>query len=389
MIWLILLATTATQALASLATLVMPSIAPKIAQSFGLDPALIGVQVSLLYAGAMATSLFGGAFVRRWGATRTSQIALALSGLGMMTATLPFLAGLILCSLLIGMAYGMTNPAASHLLARHSDPKRRNLIFSIKQTGVPIGGTLAGLLMPSIAEEAGWRMAMVSVAAALLLLALLLQPARRGWDDDRDPKTRLRRNPLDGMMAVWRIPRVRHLSFMAFFFSGVQLCVTGFLVTMLVSDLGYALVAAGIVLSVVQVAGVAGRLIWGWTADRIGRGLLTLGVIGAVILVSALLTGLLSPVWPLWLVYPLLILFGMSAIGWNGIFLAEVARGLPIAEVSRMTGGALFFTFMGVMFGPSVFTIAHGLIGSYTATYALLGLYAAAGLAFLWLARRC
>jgi MFS family permease len=388
MIWFILLATTATQALASLATLVMPALAPKIAQSFGLDAALIGVQVSLVYAGAMATSLFGGAFVRRWGATRTSQLALLLSGAGMLAAMLPFLSGLILCSVLIGIAYGMTNPAASHLLARYSDPKRRNLIFSIKQTGVPIGGTMAGLLLPPITESAGWQAAMACVAAGLLVLALLLQFGRAAWDGDRDPRTRLKRNPLDGLFAVWRSPRVRYLSLMAFFYSGVQLCVTGFLVTMLVGDLGFALVAAGIVLSVVQIAGVLGRLFWGWTADRIGKGMLTLGIIGAVILVSALLTGLLGPAWPVWLVYTILIVFGVSAIGWNGVFLAEVVRGQPIGEVSRMTGGALFFTFMGVMFGPSIFTLAHGVIGSYTATYAFLTLYAAAGLTFLTLARK-
>ena len=60
-------------------------------------------------------------------------------------------------ALAIGIAYGLPNPAASIVLARHAPADRRGLFFSIKQTGVPIGVALAGLLMPPGLVTLGWR----------------------------------------------------------------------------------------------------------------------------------------------------------------------------------------------------------------------------------------
>jgi hypothetical protein len=48
-------------------------------------------------------------------------------------------------------------------------------------------------------------------------------------------------------------------------------------------------------------------------------------------------------------------LFGGTAVAWNGVFLAEIARLAPAREVAAATGGALFCTFGGALVGPSVF----------------------------------
>jgi hypothetical protein len=61
-------------------------------------------------------------------------------------------------------------------------------------------------------------------------------------------------------------------------------------------------------------------------------------------------------------------------VGWNGVFLAEVARLAPRDRVSDVTGGSSFFTFLGVVFTPSLFHAALSVTGSYGTTYALFGL---------------
>ena len=48
-------------------------------------------------------------------------------------------------------------------------------------------------------------------------------------------------------------------------------------------------------------------------------------------------------------------MFGASAIGWNGVYLAEVARRAPVGAVSAATAAALFVTFGGVLAGPPAF----------------------------------
>lgn len=385
---LVLSATTTVQALLTLACLALPAVAPAVAASLGIDPSLIGLQVSIVYGGAMLTSLAGGTIVRRLGACRTSQTALLFAAAGSALATVPAVPAIAVAAVLIGLGYGLTNPAGSHLLASTGAQKNRNLIFSIRQTGVPLGGLVAGLMAPAIAVAWGWQAAVATVAVLALTVAAALQPMRSRWDADRDPLTRLRHNPLNGVGLVWRRPPLRWLSLAAFCFSIVQLCLSTFLVTMLVADVGLALVQAGAILSAVQVSGVVGRLLWGFVADRVGNGMTVLMGLAVAMAAAAALTGQLAPDWPSPAIVGVLLLFGVTAIGWNGVYLAEVARMTPIEQVGRVTGASLFFTFGGVLLGPTSFTAVYSGIGSYTTTYGLLGVLALVGLGLALLARR-
>ena len=52
-----------------------------------------------------------------------------------------------------------------------------------------------------------------------------------------------------------------------------------------------------------------------------------------------------------------LIVFGLSASGWNGVFMADVAQRSPEGEVSRYTAAAIIPLFLGLICGPVVFTL--------------------------------
>jgi MFS family permease len=72
------------------------------------------------------------------------------------------------------------------------------------------------------------------------------------------------------------------------------------------------------------------------------------------------------------LVLALAIAFGASATGWNGVFLAEVARLAPPGMASAATGGALAVTFLGVVLGPALFGLLSSAFDSYRAGYLAL-----------------
>ena len=169
-LWLILLVTIAVQVLATFTTLSLAAIAPDVASGLGVAPDLVGFQVSLIYLGAALMSTVAGFQLRRWGPIRVSQASLMFCAAGAALVVIPSLALIAVGSLVIGFGYGMTNPAASELLLRLMPAGRRNLIFSIKQTGVPIGGVLAGLTAPSISQSFGWQwvpaVAAISAGAA-------------------------------------------------------------------------------------------------------------------------------------------------------------------------------------------------------------------------------
>ena len=385
---LVLAATTAVQAFLTLCVLALPAVAPAFAKALDISPSLIGYQVSIVYAAASACSLIAGTVIRRWGAGRASQSALAFGAAGCALAAVPFLPMLALGSVLMGVGYGLTNPAASHLLMRFSSGRNRNLLFSIKQTGVPIGGILAGLALPSVALLAGWQASLIVPAALCIGLCLLLITPRQRWDDDRNPNAPLSGGLFASVQMIWRSPPLRALSMAGFCFGAVQLSLMSFTVTMLVQEVGFNLVSAGAALSLVQASGVSGRLFWGWLADRLQNALLVLIVITSISLAACISVVWLSAAWPAPAIYAVLAMFGLSAVGWNGVFMAEVARASMGQDVGSATGGASAITFFGVMFGPGLFAMAYAIIGSYAQTFALAAALLMVGLVLVFIADR-
>ena len=388
--WWSLAVTTAIQAMVSMALLTLPAMAPVAAQGLGVPPALVGAYVALCYLAAMLSSLIGGTLVRRLGAIRVSQLGLALCAIGLLLCAVPWLPAVALGALCIGAGYGPITPASSHLLALTTPAHRMALVFSIKQTGVPAGGMLAGALVPGLSLWLGWQGTLAVVAGVCAVCAVLSQPLRAALDADRQPSQALALGAL--FRPVCMVLGHRSLAVLAacsFLFSAVQVSVTAYMVTYLNGSLGMTLLAAGAALSVSQLAGVVGRIAWGAVADRGLGPRNTLMLLAVLMIVGSVLTALLQPGWPTALIWAIVALLGASAIGWNGVYLATVARQAPPGQAATATGGTLMFTFMGVVLGSPAFGALAGFSGSYRLAFAALALPAALALGLLlWRARQ-
>jgi predicted MFS family arabinose efflux permease len=373
--WLPLLTTLAIQALVAMAVIAPPVIAPVIAQALGVSTAYTGLYVALAYAGAMVASLASGAAVARFGAIRVSQAGLLLCAAGLLLCAMRSVWAFAAGGVLIGLGYGPITPASSWLLALTTPPHRMSLVFSVKQTGVPFGGMLAGALVPTVMLLAGWQGALVAVAVANLLCAVLAQPLRATLDAAREPDRPLKFGSLVQPIRVVLSQRTLvTLAACSFVFSTAQLALTSYLVTYLNQVLSYGLVMAGLALSVAQIGGVSGRILWGYVADSWLGADRMLAVLAFTMAASALATAFLSTGMPTALVFAVLFVFGASATGWNGVYLAEVARRAPPGMAGIATGGTLAITFLGVVLGPPVFGAISAGAGSYRFGYAALAI---------------
>lgn len=347
----------AAQALMSMATVTLPVLAPAAAAQIGAPLAWVGLFVALVYGAGMVCGLASGALVRRWGALRLSQLCLLSAALGVLCIATGHLVGLAAAAVLLGMGYGPLNPASSHLLTRVSPPRHLSKIFSLKQTGVPLGAVLAGLLLPTLVLWGGWRIAALCVAAGCAVLAAVLQPLRERLDADRTPGAPISLGSLAEPARIAAADRSgRAMATSTFFYAALQLCLGTYLITYLTSELGYDLVQAGLTLAVTQGAGIAGRLLSGALADRSGQPRRVMGAMGCVMAGCAVATAFAGD-WPAALLLVVYAAFGASAIGWNGVYLAEVARRAPPGGVSTATAAALFVTFSGVLAGPPIFAL--------------------------------
>ncbi len=382
--------TLAVQALTSMAMIAPSVMAPVAALELGVSAKDIGWFVALEYLVAMLSGLACGALIGRFGAVRVCQIAVCLAAAGLAAGTGAVLPLVFAAAGLIGSGYGLVNPASSHILASAAPPRMMSLIFSIKQTGVPLGGALAGVLVPPLVLSLGWRWAAVAVALLCLAVALAVQPARAA-----DAATR----PGAGtgsvadffapLAMVFANPAVLELALVSMIFGSAQLALIAYLVSYLNLELGYGLVAAGLIYSSAHAAGIVGRITWGAVADRWLSPRSMLGLLGVVMALSGMGVASFSTDWPLPAVILVSALFGASAVGWNGVYLAEVARRAPPGRVGAITGGTQFLTFIGALAAPPLFGFVVGLVGSYGKAYfAFCLLPAFAGLRMLLSARR-
>lgn len=368
----VVLAATAAQVTSAMGIAMFPVIAPQLARMLDVDASYVGYQISLLFGSAMLASAVVGTTVLRWGACRSMQWASWLAAAGMFAALAGKLWAMPLAALFIGASNALAAAGAAHLLYRFSPPRRRNLIFSIKQMGVPLGWATIALVAPLLTLNYGWRVPLLVVFVYSVATGVVLGRWRRHWDDDRDPQAAGQVNLLSGVVVLWRYPTLRYLGMAAFFFSLVQLCVGTFTVNLLVQDAGYSLVTAGIMLSVVQVAGMSGRLGFGWLADRSGQAIAVLTLTSLAAAAGCVVSVFISTSWPPALLALFYVVFGVVSYGWNGVMHAQTARLSPPGMVSVATGGVMVWIFGGILAGPALFALVYRSIGSYTEMFGYL-----------------
>lgn len=370
------------------AVLTPPVFFAVMARDVGLDPALVGAYAAAGGISGMLGSLLGGGLTQRLGPVRVAQVGMGLIGLGLFLLLVPSLLLVAASAMLLGFGYGPANPYTAHVLARHTPASHRALIFSIKQAGVAAGAVLAGWLVPPLVVAFGWRATAGIAGAAVTLLAIASALLRPRYDAEREPGARIFHGNFVGpLRIVLGHARLRELVAVAVSYNVLQSSFTTAVVTYLVDGLGMTLTRAGTVLALANMVGIAGRISWGWVADFSGRPRTTLAGLGFVMAAAGGGVAAFGPDWPYAAVLAVAVVLGATAIGWNGVFLAEIARHAHPSQVARTTGGAASFGFLGGFVGPMTFSAIATATSSYALGYAGVSLVALAG-AFLCLRPR-
>lgn len=325
----------------------------------GVTMQMVGLFQALLFGVGAILSLLSGRLCERFGPIRVAQgCALAMAAGAVLLAAASTrqisIVWLLVAAALFGLGFGPETPASSAFLGPLTPSARRPFVFSIRQTGNQIGAILGSLVLPGIAVLAV-PSAFGLVAAIALLVFLLLGPMRR-YESPRPAGGAAPVRLLEGWRRIWAIPGLSLLVVPVLAFSAMQACLNTFLALHAVQAWGWKPVEAGTLVAAAQGGGLAGRLLWGAMASHFSTARLWLGWLGAGMSMCALLvslaTGSIGAA-------PLLILalgFGLTASGWNGVFLAEVARLSPGAE-AMTTGALLVLSYAGLVVGPTLFPL--------------------------------
>lgn len=373
------------QTLVTMGAYSVPAAAPAIAADLGVAGERVGVFISMVYGMGMVSAVLSVSFIHRYGAVRVSQFIL-IASIGLVAAAA--LGGTVIAlgigALLLGCGYGATAPTSSHLLMKRTPPKIRNLIFSIRQIGVPLGGVLAGFIVPPLVLAFDWQTAMgVQVIPALLML-VLLQFIRPAYDADRDPNHVISARGLVGPLALIRtMPEIRAMALTTFFYAGVQLCFVSYTSVHLFNQAGFDLIAAGAMLATYQISGVVSRPIWGIIADRWIPARVVLIAMGFIMAAMCILAGTYSETWPWIGIFAVSIIAGATASGYTGLAFAEYARIGGNEHVAAATALGASSQFFGVMVLPTIFSVMVS-FGGYGLAYNAIAVLATLSGVSLW-----
>ncbi|MDP1964855.1 MAG: MFS transporter [Reyranella sp.] len=343
------------QVMISISVLSLGVMMPAIAADLAINPKLVGVFTALTYAVAAGTSLAAAGPIVRLGAVRVCQFALVMAAIGLAVNAIAMVAATVVSVLFIGLAQGPINPAAAHILAQRVPRQWFGTVFSIKQSGTPLGFALAGVIFPALLAVTDWRGASLIAGAAALAAAIILEPLRPRLD-----VVVVAAKPSQGIWHSFRFvmthPQLKVLGWAAFAYVIAQHTFTFYLVTYLYQQNGMTIAQAGALLSASQIAGTVLRLVSGWLGDRFSR-LKLLGWSGIAMTVGCVATSLLAPDSSFWLVTVVIVGYGAAVISWNGTSQAEFAHLAPPGEVAAVGAVQNALAFSGAVVGPPLFAV--------------------------------
>lgn len=359
----------------------IPIISPAVSDEFGWSGSSIGYLTAMNSLGGLAILMAGSTLLRQMGGIRALQLCL-LIGAASMALFLNSSLGIALAACFaMGLSNGAANPAGSEVLQRFSPPEQRNLVFSIKQAGVPLGGVVAGLAIPPIVALAGWRWALFISACLVVVPTMLTWRMSAGIDEPMASKRRLLSLPRLSSIRALTVPLaslmqgtgLMKMSIVGSLFAVAQSCWFTFTVIYLIDGLGYSLALAGAVFAVMQAGGVIGRIALGWLADRMHSATATLAATAVVSATATVLLGLSSATWPLWTIVVLAFVAGCSVSSWNGVQIAEVARLSPPHLISETAAGSSILVNLTNMVAPTLFAVFVMATGRYDIAFACAG----------------
>ncbi|MEI7292093.1 MFS transporter [Paraburkholderia tropica] len=323
----------------------IPATAVLIRSGYRIDTGALGLLLGMLGLGIVLSELPWGMLTDRWGDRRvllTGLVSTAAALLAMavwVTPTETRVPGLPLLEagfLAIGLLGGSVNGSSGRAVMAWFGPAERGLAMSIRQTAVPTGAGIGALLLPPLAQHAGFvwmygALAAMCLASAILTMLWVREPdalpvtPTANADAASDPTV----SPLRSA-PVWRVaigiaalcmPQVAVISFASVF----------------LHDFGHMHgVAIGAALAAVQ-GGAAVMRVWSgrWTDRRGNRNAylracaaLTVGLFVLLAISTALVgntgQGVQSAA-ALSALFVLLVAGGIAASAWHGVAYTELA----------------------------------------------------------------
>lgn len=363
--WIVVGAATLAQAGSSFVLQGLGALAGFLQESFLLGTTAVGLLITVAGLPTIIGLLgVGDLLDRRHEGKIVFAGAMITAGGALLVALAPGFGWLLAGLLIIGAGYSTAQPGGSKAVAGWFDDRRRGLALGIRQAGLPAGGALAAVVLPIVAHRHGWPWAfavdavVVALAGTVFLLAYRRPPG---------PPPSSARTPLRDRLAAGLAHRPLRIVLLAgISLVAAQFGIQTYLMIFLRDSQAIPLTDSAWLLALVQLAGVAGRILLAVWSDRPGH--TRLGPVASCLAVTGL--GLIMlPLLPTGTPAPALaavvIMLGFFGFGWYGPWVARIAEIAPPGRTGLMLGLAMAGNQFAIVAAPPLLGLLHDLTGSY------------------------
>jgi MFS transporter, ACS family, hexuronate transporter len=355
--------------------LAIPPLLPFLQGELKLTYTEVGSIMTFHYVGAIVMSSPAGWITDRLGVKKAIVFSLFFTGFFVALLSLigNYLAAILL-TLIVGLGYGMSNPPTTKGIMMLFQGRNLGLAMSAKQTGVPIAGGIAAGILPPLAVLFSWQFSFI-VAGVLIGVAGLLSQIlmRQDLEDLRPSPLKARKPSPSDWKKIYRNKNIILLSIAGSLCALVQTILFTYTILYLKDTQKFELIEAAFCLTLMNIGGIIGRVVWGVMSDRLFKGsrkIVLLLLVSVIFLIS--LTLGLDIRLPRFTLILILFVLGASAIGWNGVYHAFIGEISGKEMSGRATGLVMTVVFLGSVVGPIIFGKIIDVSGSYNLAWLFL-----------------
>lgn len=370
----VLVGATAAQAAVAFINFGLPSVGPALRHGYGLSLPAYGAAVTATLLGAGVSLAFWGVLVDRFGSPRTVLVGTAVAVASVVAAAATTSSALLIAALFCsGLGTSVVPIAGAGALFKVYGPERRAWALGVRQMAVPLGGTLAAMLLPAVEHAADVHVVLYLTAGAIGVTGIAFALVAEAGDA---PGRRL------VGFALGKVLRVRRV--------WALLAIAGFYIVPLQASLSYIVPASrdsgisafesAVVFVALNASAAVCRIVWGRVADAGGgrrrsrtlveTGLLT--VAGSALVIGALHSG------SVWAILPAIVVYAFGAFGWNHLVYVSAGESVPAEQAGQAVSVAATWVFaLAGALTPLVGVLADA--AGWDPVWVLFGAFALAG----------
>ena len=358
--WIVLLLATGTQASATLVTYGIGPLAFFWKRTYNLTQMEAGILLSAVNVGPLFFMLFIGRLLDRYNERLLIGLGSILLGLSILIVnTVGGFTGLLFTLSMVGIFYSTAQPGGSKVIMKWFPKEFRGLAMGIRQAGIPIGGAMAGAIIPIVSIKYGWQSAVYFVSSLCIVGGLLFFIFYKEPFSHQSPS--LAKQQIKSFQEQLQ-EIMKNKTLYPVFFTGIsmislQMVIVGHLTIFLTNNASLSPMLAGQILSVSLFLGMVGRITLASISDYFYKGnrrkpllFSVLAALAAILIFTMNIHTL--PIWSLFLLSGWLGFFG---IGWYSLFIVEVAEKSSADSMGVTVSFALTLNQFAIISAPPIF----------------------------------